>query len=664
MNVLYKLTIFIAVVKNQKLMPGISVIRKVVAYPIAFLFIALVGCNSSTKPEWEKWNNELIRKYGLTVRELPDLPSRTVSPNLEVGEPRNIKHLDSLELYPEVKTRIFWGSGTLTSILELGPNATIPMEKLPADRFLFVLEGSVSLNGDGKKNTMIAKGREEPDGTHSGTPRKDFMYQKEGGESELIAGDTGAKLIEVYSPLRLDYLEKLGISDLPSQMEGTNSDHDPTVVPNEIYDLYDIQFAELTQGVYARLVSAGDMQLSFVSSNPLSKSPAHIHPEEQITLLLRGSLKEAVLDQEVDLDVQDLLLVPGNVVHSGVAGELGYDALDIFWPIRDDYLKKQQAALEKYHTIIPGDAMPELVIDGSKTAPKLTFSEGPKWMDGKLYFSNMYFDQNWNADPSKSSIVELDPDGSYRNITEGKMQANGLYPYKNGNLLVCDMIGHRVVEITTSGRVVRVIADSYNGKPIDGPNDIITDTRGGIYFTDPQFTMEAEKFQPGRAVYYVAPSGEVKRLVEPNEFAMPNGILLSPDGKTLYINNCYDDESWYPVDSSKDNFVWAYDVNEDGTISNGRKFAELRLTGNVLERKGKSSSADGMAIDTMGNIYVATYYGVQIFDSEGTFVGMINLPSFPVSLGFGDEDMKTLYIVSYDKVYKIRTHMKGYVNYL
>ena len=462
----------------------------------------------------------------------------------------------------------------------------------------------------------------------------------------------------------MDYLEKLGISDLPSKMQNVDSNHEPTVVPNKPYDLYDIQLTELSKGVYARLVSAGNMQLSFISLDPNTASPAHIHPEEQITLLLRGSLTETVLDKELGLNIWESLLVPGNVVHSTMTGDLGCDALDIFWPVREDYLKKQQAVLEKYHEIIPKGAKPELVIDGSKTLPSLTFSEGPKWMDGKLYFSNMYFDQNWNADPSKSSIVELDSDGSYRNIMQGKMQANGLYPYKNGNLLVCDMIGHRVVEMTKSGRVVRVIADSYNGKPIDGPNDLITDAKGGIYFTDPQFTMEAEKFQPGRAVYYVSNKGKVTRVVEPNEFAMPNGILLSPDGKTLYINNCYDDESWYPVNSEKENFIWAYNVNQDGTISNGRKFAKLHLTGNVLNRKGKSSGADGMAIDTMGNIYVATFYGVQIFDSEGGYLGMINLPSFPVSLGFGGDDMKTLYIVSYDKVYKIPTHMQGFVNYL
>jgi gluconolactonase len=244
------------------------------------------------------------------------------------------------------------------------------------------------------------------------------------------------------------------------------------------------------------------------------------------------------------------------------------------------------------------------------------------------------------------------------------MQTNGLYPYKNGNLLVCDMMGHRVVEMTTKGEVVRVVADKFDGKSIDGPNDVIVDSKGGFYFTDPQFTMEAVKFQPGRGVYYVNPQGKISRIVEPNEFAMPNGIIISPDGKTLYINNCYDDESWYPVNSQKENYVWAYDINPDGTIKNGRQFAKLFLIGSVMDRKGKSSSADGMAIDKAGNLYVATYYGVQIFNNKGVFVGMINLPSFPVSLCFGDKDMKTLYIVSYSKVFKIKTNMEGFMQYL
>jgi gluconolactonase len=227
------------------------------------------------------------------------------------------------------------------------------------------------------------------------------------------------------------------------------------------------------------------------------------------------------------------------------------------------------------------------------------------------------------------------------------------------------MIGHRVIEMSAKdGKVVKVIADKYEGKPIDGPNDIITDAKGGIYFTDPQFTPEAVKSQPGRAIYYISPDGKITRLFKPDEFAMPNGVVLSPDGKTLYICNTYDNETWYPKETDKDNFIWAYDVKEDGTVENGRKFAELFLPENVLDRKGKSSSADGMAVDKAGNVYVGTYVGVQIINPQGKVIGIINLPSFPVSLCFGDDDMKTLYMVTYNWVYKIRTNMEGFVQYL
>jgi gluconolactonase len=142
---------------------------------------------------------------------------------------------------------------------------------------------------------------------------------------------------------------------------------------------------------------------------------------------------------------------------------------------------------------------------------------------------------------------------------------------------------------------------------------------------------------------------------------MPNGVILSPDGKTLYVNNTYDDEEWWNVDSDKDQFVWAYDVNDDGTIANGRAFARLFLTEDVLDRQAKTTSADGMAIDQEGNLYVATLAGLQIFNSEGVFVGIVNFPTFPVSVCFGGEDMQTLYVTSYNKIYSIRTNMKGFI---
>jgi gluconolactonase len=552
----------------------------------------------------------------------------------------------------------------MTALLELEPGAEIKEETLASDRLVFVLEGTIDQLIDGSFINMISRKREEPDGTHSLTPRIDFVYLEKGSKNAVKAGPSGAKLLEVYSPVRIDYLEKTGVANIPEEAVDLKNLSVPNITPDKVYDLYDLQLTELVEGSNARLVTGRNMQISFISMDPGALFAHHIHPEEQTMLVLRGGCREILLDTEQDMSENSVVLIPGNMVHGAKIGPLGCDAVDIFWPARDDYSEKEKARMEAYHNIIPKDAELELVIDGTKTEPGLTFAEGPKWMNGKIYFSNMYFDQDWNGDPRKSSTVEMNPDGSYRNITRGRMQTNGLYPYRNGNLLVCDMLGHRVVEMTTEGRIVRVVADSYNGKPLDGPNDIITDAKGGIYFTDPQFTPDAVKNQPGRTVYYISPKGEMTRIVEPNEFAMPNGVILSPDGKTLYINNTYDNESWYPVNTDKDNYIWAYDVNEDGTISNGRQFARLFLTENVLDRQGRSTSADGMAIDKKGNLYVATYYGVQIFNQEGDFIGMINLPNFPVSLCFGDDDMKTLYIVSYNWVYKIRTNMEGFVQYL
>lgn len=633
---------------------------------LAFVLIGFTNCSSTpgSAPGWQAKNEELITKYNLKKRELSGLPKTTAESNLEPAKVTGLDKFNSVALYPGVDAKLFWGNGTMISVLQLAPNAKIPEEILPADRFVFVLEGSIDQQINGAQVSMISKKRETPDGTHSGTPRIDFVYLEKGSKNAVTAGASGAKLLEAYSPLRLDYLQKAGVKNLPSEVSDVETTQTPNVDANKVYDLYDIQLTTLAEGAHSRLVSGKNTQLSFISMDPNSTFPHHIHPEEQMMFVLRGGCDEILLDGKQSMKANDVVRIPSNMVHGAEIGDLGCDALDIFWPARADYLEKEKSRKVAYHAIIPEDAKLELLVDGKKTKPELTFTEGPKWMNGKVYFSNMYFDQNFNANPKKSSTVELDPNGSYKNISQGKMQTNGLYPYKNGNLLVCDMMGHRVVEMTSKGELVRVIADKYNGKPIDGPNDIITDTKGGVYFTDPQFTMEAKKFQPGRGVYYVSPEGKVTRLTQPNEFAMPNGILLSPDGKTLYINNCYDDESWYPVKSDKDNFIWAYDVNANGTIANGRKFAKLFLVESVLDRKGRSSSADGMAIDKQGNIYVATYYGVQIFNNKGEFVGMINLPSFPVSLCFGDNDMKTLYIVSYSKVYKIRTNMEGYINYL
>jgi gluconolactonase len=628
---------------------------------LAAALVITAGC--TTAPEWQKKNKELIRQNALTVRNIPDLPETGIISSLEPGKVTSLDSIADIELYPGVSAKLFWGRGAMVGLLQLQPNTKIAEEALPSDRFVFVLEGTIDQLIDGSFVTMTSGKRGFSNGISSGTPKIDFVYLEKGSKNAITAGPNGARLVEVYSPVRLDYLKKAGITNVPARSEDLSTVMTPDVKPGMVYDLYDLQFTPLGPGSNSRLVNGRNVHISFLSADPGAVFNRHIHPEENIMLVLRGACKELILDGEQEMAKNDVILIPGNMVHGSEIGPLGSDAIDIFWPARADYAEKEKTMLEAYHAIIPEDAKLELVIDGRKTKPALVFTEGPKWFNGKLYFSNMFFDEAFVGSPAKSSTVEMDPDGTYRNITEGKMQTNGLYPCRNGNLLVCDMMGHRVIEMTVKGQVVKVLAEKYNGKPLDGPNYLVADAKGGIYFTDPQFTNDKVKNQPGCAVYYRSPDGKLTRLFEPNRYVSPNGILLSPDNKTLFVVNTTGDVSWYEANKDKGNYIWAYDVNDDGTVGNGRLFAKLFVTENVLERGGRDTGADGMTIDKMGNIYVATSYGVQIINAKGEYVGMINLPSYPVNCCFGDDDMKTLYIVSYSWVYKIRTNMEGFIQY-
>jgi gluconolactonase len=207
-----------------------------------------------------------------------------------------------------------------------------------------------------------------------------------------------------------------------------------------------------------------------------------------------------------------------------------------------------------------------------------------------------------------------------------------------------------------TGRVVRVLLDRINGRPIDGPNDLVMDARGGIYVTDPQFTPESEKSQPGTQVYYIAPDGSARVVIGPGEFAMPNGVEISPDGKTLYVNN-----TWQQPGG---NFIWAYDIAADGSLSHKRKFAEVDLKPEVRSAANPAdrfdSGADGSTVDTEGRYYVATRTGVQIFRPDGKPAGTIRLPQPPVSVTFGGGDNSVLYIVGISSVWSIQTKARGF----
>ena len=143
----------------------------------------------------------MIKQYSLTGRELTGLPKTKVVSNLEAGKVTSLESKASTELYTGVNAKLYWGMGTMTAILQLDPNAQIPEEVLATDRFLFVLEGEVSQLIDGTNVKMVAVKREEQDGTHSITPRVDFVYLEKGSKNALTAGPAGAKVVEVYSPV-------------------------------------------------------------------------------------------------------------------------------------------------------------------------------------------------------------------------------------------------------------------------------------------------------------------------------------------------------------------------------------------------------------------------------------------------------------------------------
>lgn len=630
---------------------------------LLLIVITLIGASllvqsCKSGPEWVKTNKKVIKEYKVKGRTRTDIPKTNVISNLKAGVVDSLINLPVFKLADGVTARAYWGKANLVSFLTLEPKAKLPEELIVGERFMFVLDGEVQELINGNYMTLKAIPADSPDGINAKTSLREFVYLQDGAKTAIKAGCEGAKIVEVFSPVPVEYLRLAGIENIPDPIDLTGLPVKPTVEPNKVYNLDDLQFTELVPGSNSRIIGGYGAQISFLRMDPDAIFEHHIHPEEQIMVVLRGWIDEIILDKVERMTKGNILYLPGDMVHGGHLGPYGCDAIDVFFPPRTDYETKRQERNTGFNVIIPKDAKVKTIIDGATTRPGVTFTEGPVWLNDKLYFSNMFFDQDWNGSPAKSSLVEMNPDGSYRNILKG-LQTNGIIATSNNTLIVCDMFGHRVIEIDTQGRILNVLASSYDGKPLDGPNDLVMDSKGGIYFTDPQFTPDDVKNQPGRNVYYITPDRKLIRLFEPNEFAMPNGIALSPDGKTIYINNCYDNETWWNVDSDKDNFVWAYDVKEDGTITNGRKYAELYLTGEVLDRQGKSSGADGMKVDAIGNLYVCTYAGLQIFNTEGKFIGIVNLPTFPVNCAFGGPDMQTLYVTSYDKIYSIQTNMKG-----
>ena len=176
----------------------------------------------------------------------------------------------------------------------------------------------------------------------------------------------------------------------------------------------------------------------------------------------------------------------------------------------------------------------------------------PCWADGELYFTNNIFDPREN-----SKTMKLDTSGNLHIVREDNGVTTCSYNTGRGTFYCCEMVGHRVVEMGKNGKIVRTVASVYGGTRLDGPNDLTIDAKGGIYFTDSHFSPGEDLKQDVPMVLYVTPAGKVVKVIDDINF--PNGLELSPDGKTLYVVNTNG--------ADKGRAIYAYDVQADGSAN-------------------------------------------------------------------------------------------------
>lgn len=624
--------------------------RGVCLAALAGLVITVTGCSRQDSPAWADRNQAVIKEHNVTGR-TRELPKVSVPLALADGEPVLAANLPTANFAPGVNARLAWGRGALLERLTMSGGSEYPEQKLDEELIIVVTKGSATVEVDGKTLELT---------------RDTALYLQPGSTRSMKAGADGLESFELYSPVRLDHLALVGQDVSNAKRDFPDLGVTPSHPAGVVINVAEIQLTPLTDPsadldhprsiAHARLIWGRNAQVSMVRMDPGSTFVRHIHPEDQLSYTVRGSLVQGVMDTTYTADDQGnhVVNLPGGMVHSAELSDTGADQFDVFWPVRPDYIERARKQQELLAQVIEPGAQ------AVKLAEGFTFAEGPTWLNGKLYFSDMYFrdhkNGDWTGSPQRSRLIVMEPDGKWRVLATG-MQSNGTIAAANGNLIVCDMFGHRVVEVNpANGRVVKVLFDRVDGKPLDGPNDMVMDARGGLYVTDPQFTPEEKKTHAGPQLYYVAPDGKARIVVPAGEFAFPNGVELSPDGRTVYVNN-----SW---NSPGQNFVWAYDVADDGSLSNKRRFAQMHLEPDVLSAPEPddryNSSGDGTAVDTDGRYYVATKSGVQIFQPDGSFVGIIWAPQYPVNVTFGGPDNDILYMVGESSAWMIPTKVKGF----
>jgi len=293
-----------------------------------------------------------------------------------------------------------------------------------------------------------------------------------------------------------------------------------------------------------------------------------------------------------------------------------------------------------------------------KLAEGFKFTEGPVWVGDGLLFSDPNANTIYKYSKNGKLSVFRTPSGySGSDIADyGQPGSNGLTLDPQGNLVINQHGNHRVVRLENDGTET-VLADKFESKRLNSPNDLVYRSDGTLFFTDPPFGLpkffdDKRKDLPfsgvyslkaeTRAAWSVPAKSEYKLQLLTTDFTGPNGIAFSPDEKYLYVSN------W----DEKKKVVNRYEVQPDGTLANGKVFYDFTAIPG-------EDALDGLKVDTVGNLYVSAPGGLQILSPDAKLLGAIRTPQHVHNMAWGDDDGKTLYLCARSGLYRIRLNIEG-----